>query len=178
MSESPASGAAPPKGPSIAIGAAVYALLSVGVALLTIRAASLQTALGCVGCLVILAGPMLAVWHYTSTYRRTLLAGEGAGMGAITGAVGALISGVLSQLLILANVLPTPAEMIAIQRQQMVQKGLSPEQIASAMSFAEKMGGLSANPVVGTAVGVLLGALFGALFGMVAASVFKKGDAV
>ena len=50
--------------------------------------------------------------------------------------------------------------------------------LASAMSIAEKMGGLSSNPIIGAAVGMVFGALLGALFGMVAASVFKKGDAV
>lgn len=176
MSEIPPAAAS--KGPSIAIGAAVYAVLSIGLTILAARAASMQSALGCVGCLIILAGPMLAVWHYTSTYRRTLLPGEGAGMGAITGAAGALLSGIVSQVLILAGVLPTAAEMMAMQRQQMVARGMSPEQIASAMSIAEKMGGLSANPVLGIVVGMVFGALLGALVGMVAASVFKKGDAV
>jgi hypothetical protein len=166
----------PSKTPSIALGAAAYAVLSLALAFLILRAGpSLQAAAGCFGCLVILAGPMLAVWHYTSTFNLTLLPGEGAGLGALTGAIGALVSGAISQVLIALDVLPDQAETMAIQRQKMIEQGMDPAQIEGAMSMAERFSGLSTNPILGLVVGIAFGALLGALFGALAAVLFKKG---
>ena len=166
----------PSKTPSIVLGAAAYAVLSIGFAFLALRGGTaVQAAAGCFGCFVILAGPMLAVWHYTSTHRLTLLPGQGAGLGAITGALGALASGLASQALVALDVLPDVAETLAVQRDQMRSQGMDPAQIDSAMGFAETLSGLSANPVVGILSGIVLGAALGALFGALASVTFKKG---
>ena len=168
----------PDKKPSIAIGVAAYVVLSVGVAFLSAQGGTVtQSIAGCLGCAVLLAGPVLAVWHYTSTHRVTLLAGPGAAMGAITGAVGAVLAGAIQQALMAASVLPSVAETLANQRRQMIEQGMDAAEADRAMAFAEQLGGLTSNPVLGIVVGALLGAALGALFGALAASVFKKGPA-
>ena len=166
----------PDKKPSIAIGVAAYVVLSVGVAFLAAQGGTVvQSAAGCAGCLVLLAGPMLAIWHYTSTHRVTLLAGPGAAMGAITGAVGAVVAGAITQALMAANVLPDVAETLANQRRQMLDQGMDPAAVDRAMAIGEQFGGLASNPLAGIVVNALIGAALGALFGALAASVFKKG---
>ena len=166
----------PSKNPSIALGVVAYVVLSLGAAFLILQGGTALGALaGCLGCLVILAGPMLAVWHYTSTHRVTLLPGQGAGLGAITGAAGALVAGLIQQALIALDVLPDTAESLAMQREEMLSQGMDPAQIDSAMSFAESLGGLTSNPFMGLVLGVVLGAALGALFGALAAVMFKKG---
>ena len=170
--------APPDKKPSILIGALVYAVISLGSAFLVSKGGmSMQYAAGCLGCLVILAGPAIAVWHYTSTYKVTMLAGPGAAMGAITGAIGALIGGLAQQALIALNVLPDVAEALAMQRNRMIAQGMDPAQVDQAMKMGESFSGLSSNPVLGIAVGIVFGAALGALFGALATLVFKKGDA-
>ncbi|HEX8387142.1 MAG TPA: hypothetical protein VF576_13210, partial [Rubricoccaceae bacterium] len=124
----------PSKTPSIALGAAAYVVLTLGNAFLLLRGGmALQSLAGCLACLVVLAGPMLAVWHYTSTYRVTLLPGQGAGLGAVTGAVGAAVAGLIQQALMALDVHPDAAETIAMQREQMLSQGMDPAQIESAM---------------------------------------------
>lgn len=168
----------PDKKPSILIGAVAYTVISVGAAFLVSRGGmTLQYVSGCLACVSVLVGPMLAVWHYTSTHRLTLLAGPGAALGAITGAIGAVLAGILQQVLIAANVLPDVAETLAMQRQQMIAQGMDPAQVDSAMKMGEQFSALGSNPVVGIALGVVIGAALGALFGALAASVFKKGTA-
>lgn len=160
--------------PSIAIGAATYAVLSVGIAFLAAGSGGtpMQYAVGCLGCLVILAGPVVTVWHFTSTYETTILAGRGAAFGAIAGALGALGAGALSQVLVWAGTLPTPAETVEASRRQMVDQGMDPEQAAT---FAEQFGGLASNPLLATLMNVVIAAALGALFGALAATIFKKG---
>ena len=166
----------PSKNPSIALGTVANVVLSLGAAFLILQGGTALGAIaGCLGCLVILAGPMLAVWHYTSTHRVTLLPGQGAGLGAITGAIGALASGLIQQALIALDVLPDTAESLAMQREEMLSQGMDPAQIDSAMGFAESLGGLTSNPLMGIVLGVVLGAALGALFGALASVMFKKG---
>jgi hypothetical protein len=166
----------PSKTPSIALGAVAYVVLSLGAAFLVVQGGTVLGALaGCFGCLVILAGPMLAVWHYTSTHRVTLLPGQGAGLGAITGAVGAVVSGLIQQALIALDVLPDTAEAMAMQRDEMLSQGMDPAQIDSAMGFAEQLGGMTSNPFMSILFGLVIGAALGALFGALASVMFKKG---
>ncbi len=177
MSEIPASGAAPSKLPSVAIGAAVYALLGIGLTFLTFRVggAAMYASL-CGLCLVMLLGPVLAVWHYTSTYRLTLLAGPGAAIGAMTGAAGALLSGVLTQALIAIQLLPDQAEQLAIQRANMIEMGMDPAQVNEAMAAAGT--GPFSNPWLALVLSTVIAAALGAAIGAISASLFKKGDPV
>ena len=166
----------PSKTPSVVLGAAVYTVLAVLFSFLATRGGpAVQAAAGCGICLAVLAGPLVAVWHFASTHRATLLAGQGAGLGAIAGVLGSLASGIIQQTLISLDVLPDAAETLATQRDQMLSQGMDPAQIDGAMKFAEQMSALSANPVLGIVAGVALGAALGALVGAVGASMFKKG---
>jgi hypothetical protein len=110
------------------------------------------------------------VWHYTSTYRLTIPAGQGAALGAAAGAVGAVISWVLTWVLTSAGVMPDPAEQV--RRQLESQPGMTEEQVEAAMQMTEMFSG-----PLGIVAGILIGAVLGAIVGAIAALVFKKGDA-
>ena len=165
----------PSKFPSIAIGAAVYAVLSV---LLTVVGQSgglvAQSLSGCAVCLAALAGPLVAVWHYTSTHRLTIPAGTGAGIGAGAGALGGVLAGVVALVLQAVGALPDAEEQLARTREMMLESGADPAQIDQQM---ELTAGLTGNPVVGIVIGIVVGAVVGAIAGAIGASVFKKGDA-
>lgn len=166
----------PSKTPSIALGAAVSVILSLALSFAILGMGTTgQAIVGCATCLLVFIGPLVAVWHYTSTHRVTLPAGPGAGLGAITGAVGALVAGLVQQVLILANLYPDAAELLERQREQMIASGLDPAQIDQAMQMAETMGGMASNPILGIGLNVLIGAVIGAIGGAVGAAIFKKG---
>lgn len=166
----------PSKTPSIALGALVSVVLSLALSfgILSLGPTG-QTVAGCGACLLAFVGPLLAVWHYTSTHRLTLPAGPGASLGAITGAVAAIVGGLIQQGLILSGLYPNAAELMERQRQAMLDSGMDPAQIEQGMQMAEQMGGLASNPVLGIVIGVVIGAVVGALGGAIGAAVFKKG---
>lgn len=167
----------PPRGPSVALGAAVYTLLGVGLTFLTFRlGGAAMYVSGCGLCLVMLLGPALGVWHYTSTHRLTLLAGPGAAIGAMTGAAGALLQLALTQALMAAGLLPDQAEQLAIQRANLIQMGMDPAQVSEALASASA--GPLSNPWLAGVLSVALAAALGAAVGAIAASLFKKGDRV
>lgn len=153
------------KWPSILIGALAYALLSIAFSFLGLTGIAAS-----VGCLIILTSGLVAVWHYTNTYQATLSLGEGAGMGALSGLIGALIGGAVGLLLISAGIMPDP--MVAA-REQMMNQGMSAEEVEQAMAFTESL----SNPFIGLIFGAVFGAIFGALGGLLGAVFFKKGDA-
>ena len=165
----------PPKLPSIVIGAAVYTVLSV---LLTIVAQSggfvAQSLGGCGVCLAALAGPLIAVWHYTSTHTLTIPAGSGAGIGASAGALGGILSGVLSLILQAVGVLPDAAEQAAQARAMLLERGMDPAQVDQQMELTS---GFTGNPAIAIVLAVVIGAVVGAIAGAIGASVFKKGEA-
>ncbi|MDT0630514.1 hypothetical protein RQM47_09480 [Rubrivirga sp. S365] len=165
----------PTKFPSIAIGAAVYAVLSVLLTFVSQTGGFMaQTIGGCAICLAALAGPLVAVWHYTSTYSLTVPAGTGAGLGAGAGALGGVLSGVLTLVLQAINLLPSAEEQIARTRSMMLEQGGDPAQVDQQI---EMMSGFTGNPAVGIVVAVVIGAVVGAIAGAIGASVFKKRGA-
>jgi NADH:ubiquinone oxidoreductase subunit 6 (subunit J) len=159
----------PNKSTSILIGGLIYAVVGLISAFLGAASGGMQYVGGALGCVALIAGAAGAVWHYTSTHRLTIPAGQGAVLGAGAGALGAAISGLVSWLLITAGVMPDPAEQA---RRQLEGQGLSEDQIATAMQMTEMFSG-----PLGIVVGLLVGALLGAIIGAIAALVFKKGDA-
>ena len=165
----------PSKNSSIAVGVAVYVVLGLVAAFITFSGGTAtQTLGGLLSCLIGLAAPVVAVWHYTSTHSLTIPAGAGAGLGAITSAVGAVISTLLSWTFQRIGIFPTTAEMMEQQRDQMIAQGMSPEDVDGMM---EMFGGMGDNLLLQLGIGVVLGAVIGAIAGAVAAAVFKKGDA-
>lgn len=164
----------PSKTPSITLGAVAYVVLSVGISFLVFKVGGTLLIAGtCLLCLVILAGPMLAVWHYASTHQKTLLPGQGAGLGAITGAIGALVGGLADKGLSATGLLPNTAERIVLQREAMINFGMDPGQVDE--QFAGTSGGLLSNPVVEVVFAIAIAAALGALFGVLASVMFKKG---
>ena len=165
----------PSKTPSIAIGVAVYVVLGLVAAFVTFSGGmATQSIGGILSCLVALAAPVVAVWHYTSTHALTLPAGQGAALGAIASATGAVVSGLLSWALQQVGVFPTAAEVMEQQRDQLIAQGnMSPEDVDQMM---EVMGGMGDNLLLQLGIGVLIGAVVGAIAGAVAAAIFKKGD--
>ena len=166
----------PSKTPSVALGAAVYTVVGVGLTFLTFRlgGAAMYASL-CGLCGVIVLAPGIAVWHYATTHRRTLLAGEGAGLGAIAGLAGALLSAAVTQVLMAVNALPDQAEQIEIQRANMIAMGMDPAQVSAALASAST--GVMSNPLVAIVLSALLAAAVGAGVGALAASAFKRGEA-
>ena len=162
----------PSKTQSILVAAVVGAVLSIVVSFLAAAGGSVQYVGSALGCLTLIAVPMIAVWHYTNTHRLTLNAGSGAGLGAIATVASSLLGYVISFGLQAVGVLPSQEEMIARQREELLSQGMTAEQIDQAMGFAT----MASGPV-GILVGVLIGAVVGAIVGAIAASIFKKGEA-
>lgn len=165
----------PSKTPSITIGAAVYAVVSLLTTFLTINATGTggQFASGTIGCLIGLIAPVVAVWHYTSTHQLTIPAAQGAGVGALSALAGAALAGLIQFGLQAIGVLPSTAEIIERQREQMIASGqVTAEQYDQMMSG---MGGLASNPLLGLVVGIVIATILGAIAGAIAAAIFKKG---
>jgi hypothetical protein len=159
----------PSKTQSILIGVAVSVVLGLAFAFVAANAGTIgQTLAGCFACLVALAAPMAAVWHYTSTYNLTIPAGPGAGIGAAVGAIGAVVGGLLQRLFISIGVLPDPVEQA---REIYEAQGMSAEQIEQAMGMVEAF----SNPVMGIVFALVIGAVVGAVGGALGAVLFKKG---
>ncbi|MEM1117203.1 MAG: hypothetical protein AAF845_19340 [Bacteroidota bacterium] len=122
---------------------------------------------GCLGCLFVFVGPLVTVWHYTSTYSLTIPAGAGAGLGAQTGLLSAVLSWLVTFVLRLVNVIPTAAEM---QERMVREMGVDPSTIPA-------QDGFMSSPIGELTVGLIAGAIVGAIGGAIGAAVFKKGDA-
>ncbi len=161
----------PSKTPSIALGAAVYAVAGLIMGFIAINTGQAgQYLVSVLCCLAALAGPAVAVWHYTSTNHLTIPAGQGAGLGAAAVAIGGLVSYGITRLLQAVGAYPSAAEMLERQRDQLVAQGMDPEAIAQAMQMGELFQGVG-----GALVQIVVVALIGAIGGAVAASIFKKG---
>jgi hypothetical protein len=159
----------PSKLNSILIGGLIYAVVGLIGAFLGAASGGMQYVGGALGCIALIAGTAGAVWHYTSTHRLTIPAGQGAALGAGAGALGALISGLLSWVLVTAGIMPDPAEQA---RRQMEGQGMTEEQVEMAMQWTETFTG-----PLGIVLGLVIGAILGAIIGAIAALIFKKGDA-
>jgi hypothetical protein len=157
----------PSKLQSILLGAVVYAIVSVVLAVLG-QAMTLGTAGGAIlllfSCLFGLALGALPVWHYTSTHQLTIPAGTGAGMGAGALAIGVIIAAILQFALVAAGVMTDPQELMMDQWEA---QGMTPEQIETAQAFS--------NPLISTAIGLVIGAIIGAVGGAIGAAMFKRG---
>lgn len=157
----------PSKLQSILLGAVVYAVVSVVLAVIG-QAAGLGNVGGAVlllfSCLIGLALGAMPVWHYTSTHQLTVPAGTGAGMGAGALAIGVIIAAILQFALVAAGVMTDPQELMMDQWEA---QGMTQEQIEMAQTFS--------NPLISTAIGLVIGAVIGAVGGAIGASIFKRG---
>lgn len=161
----------PSKTQSILIAAVVGAVLSILTSFLASSGGGMQYVGSALGCISIIAVPLIAVWHYTNTHKLTLSAGSGAGLGAMAAVASGILGYIISFALQSVGVLPTQEEMIAAQREEMLSQGMTAEQIDQAMGFATAMTGPE-----GIVAGVLIAAVIGAIVGAIGASIFKKGE--
>jgi hypothetical protein len=145
------------KGTSILTGGLAIALLATLLALI-------PTIGPFISCLGVIAGAMVAVWHYTSTYGVSLPAGEGAGVGALAGVVGAILGILLGLLLVQAGVIPDP--------QQVVQEQLR-DMPAEQREMAERMARWGQGPI-GWIISIVIYSILGAIGGAIGASVFRR----
>lgn len=164
----------PSKSQSVLIGAAVAAVLSlVQLFIASGGGQAGQYLSGLICCLVAIGGAGVAVWHYTSTYRLTIPAGTGAGLGAMATGGGYLIAYAVGEILQAVGVLPSDEEALAAAREQLVAQGtLSAEQIEQTLEISQMFTG-----VLGAVVSLILLAVVGAVVGAIAAAIFKKGEA-
>lgn len=153
----------PDKKQSILLGSAVGAVLST----------SYLGMINCLCCAGIIAGAMVAVWHYTTNNELTISAGTGASMGAIVGIVAIVLAFFLNLILIKVGVRSD----LVIQNFILDQWGDSMppeaydqmvEQMNSEMTFMAYL--------KGQWIGFLVGPIFGALGGVIGAAMFKKGQ--
>jgi hypothetical protein len=152
----------PSRTQSIFIGGLVVGLLSTSVLGLI--------NLAC--CAGVIIGAMVGVWHYTEEYQLTIPSGQGALIGALAGILGAIIAGILNQILVAAGL-----DFAAGFRETLMQMSnmeMTPEQMEAMEQQAQQ--GNWFLMLAGTLFSMVLYAIFGAIGGAIGASVFQKGD--
>ena len=131
-------------------------------------------------CAGVLAGALVAVWHYTSTNELTLSGGQGAGMGVQAALIGWAVAFVLNFILMSVGL----RHDLAVAQWMMQNMGDSlqgPQLDAIEEQLNTPFGlGYYIKTTVASlngAIGIALTALFGAIGGAIGAAVFKKGPA-
>lgn len=149
---------------SILLGGLVVALLST----------SYLSFINCLCCLGVIAGSMVAVWHYADSNQLTVKPGDGAMIGLSAAILGSLIAIFLNYTLIslgirhdaalINTLLDTFGEaMPPDQYEELIEQRDAPVRFADYF-----LSGL---------LGVAVSAVFGAIGGAIGAALFKKGDA-
>lgn len=155
----------PSKQQSIILGGLVAGLLST----------SYLSFINFLCCAGILAGALVAVWHYTDTNELTLPAGQGAVIGILAALVGWGVSFVLNYVLIQAGIRAD----LTVSQFMLDRFGASmpPEQYDALIAQMEEE--ITVGKYVLSALpGLALSALFGAIGGAVGAAIFKKGEPI
>lgn len=153
----------PSRTQSILIGGLVAGILSTSVL-------GLINILCCAGVII---GAVVGVWHYTEEYKLTIPSGQGALIGALCGVVGALIAGVLNQVLVVLGL----DFATAMQESMMRNFGMSADQLEQMRQMQEAQEGGVLWVILGIFFNMALFAIFGAVGGAIGASAFQKGDA-
>lgn len=148
---------------SILLGGAVVALLST----------SYLSFINFLCCLGVIAGALVAVWHYASTNQLTIKPGEGAVMGLLAGVVGGAIALVLNYILIQIGIRHDLA--ITDWMLDAFRDSMPPDQ------YREMMDQRNAPVTIGSylgsgMIGLLVSGIFGAIGGAIGAAIFKKGS--
>ena len=147
---------------SILLGALVTGILST----------SYLSLINIICCLGVIAGALVAVWHYTDTNELTISTGKGAGMGAMAAIGGGVISLVTNLVLIQMGIRHDLA-MVEFMINSFGD-GMPPEQLEAMEAQLEapfQFGAYMLNALLGFAIS----AVFGAGGGAIGAKVFKKG---
>ncbi len=147
---------------SILLGALVTGLLST----------SYLSYINILCCLGVIAGALVAVWHYTDTNELTIPTGKGAGLGTMTALGGTLIALVVNLVLIQVGI----RHDLAILELMVNSFGdsMPPEQIEEMERQLEAP--FEVGPYLLSGVfGLAISAAFGAIGGSIGAKLFKKG---
>ena len=152
----------PSRTQSILIGGLVAGILSTSIL-------GMINILCCAGVII---GAIVGVWHYTEEYGLTIPSGQGALIGALCGVLGAIIAGVLNQLLIAIGL----DAATALQESLMQNFGMSAEQLEQMRQMQQAQQGNALWAIAGTLFNMVLFAIFGAIGGAIGASVFQKGS--
>lgn len=123
-------------------------------------------------CLGVIAGALVAVWHYTDTNELTIPTGKGASLGAMAAIAGTAIAVILNLILIQVGIRHDLA-MVEFFVNSMGDS-MPPEQLEEMEAQLEapfEMGPYFLNSLIGFAIA----AAFGAIGGSIGAKVFKKG---
>ncbi len=153
-----------PKAQSILLGAGVVAVLST----------SYLGFVNCLCCAGVIAGSMVAVWHYTTNNSLTLPTGEGVLMGVAAAAIGAVAALILN--FFLTSLGLGADEAIRQFMLEYLRDAVPPEQfdeIEDQIATSATAGAYFLNGLCGVVIYVI----FGAIGGAIGAAVFKKGEA-
>jgi hypothetical protein len=124
-------------------------------------------------CAGVIIGAVVGVWHYTQEHRLTIPSGQGALIGALCGVVGALIAGVLNQILVVIGL-----DFATAMQESMIENlGMSADQLEQMRQMQEAQQGGGVWVILGILFNAVLFAVFGAIGGAIGASVFQKGGA-
>jgi len=123
-------------------------------------------------CMGVIAGAIVAVWHYTDTNELTIPTGQGAKMGVFAALIGLLVATVLNFILMKAGINhETALSEFIINKfgDQMPPEQL--EAIEAAMTKEKTI----LDYVKAIGMGAVAFSAFGAMAGAIAAKMFKKG---
>ena len=123
-------------------------------------------------CLGVLAGAIVAVWHYTETNELTISSGDGAVMGILAALFGLVLASILNYALIKMGI----RHDLAISQFILNSMGdnMPPEQydaMVEQMEMEYSIGVMLKN----LAFGAIAYVIFGAIGGLLGAKMFKKG---
>lgn len=147
---------------SILLGALVAGILST----------SYLSLLNLLCCLGVIAGALVAVWHYTDTNELTISTGKGAGMGALA-AIGGGVIALITNLVLIQMDIRHDLAMLEFMINSLGDR-MAPEMIEDMEAQLEapfELGLYLFNALLGFAIS----AVFGAGGGAIGAKVFKKG---
>jgi hypothetical protein len=122
-------------------------------------------------CAGVILGAIVSVWHYTSNQGVTIEAGDGALIGAAAGAIGALVTTILTLVII------QPLGLGLDQLIMDVVQGMDlPAETREQIEMQSQQGSSPSTIAFNATVNLVLFAVFGAIGGAIGAALFQKGD--
>jgi len=154
---------------------AVLALIVAGMNLLPAGLLPIASMLQCCGYVVILVLWFVAGILGARFAKTTLTTGSAAGVGAVAGAITQVIGGIVDSLatLVVGFIRPAAAAIPPETMQQLIDLGISPQDVQAWMQYASGPLGAVSTCVCCAGVGALLAAGLGALGGLVGKAMKK-----
>ncbi|WP_211204032.1 hypothetical protein [Chloroherpeton thalassium] len=170
----------PPQGPEGEKPDDYNAILLGGVVIMAISLVPYLSLLNSLCCLGIMLGGFTSVYHYTSSYKLTILSGEGFKLGSLAGVLGGLASLVISYTLQLVFSYQPGSELLELMHDLQIQMAQGdPDVIAELDALYQKASEVELTVVqmiFGTIVTVTIDALFSGIGGAIGTSFFKYGN--